>query len=121
MNLFLVGMSYRTAPVAVRERYAVPAGQIVERDAKLLRSVSLDEGAILSTCNRTELIGASRAGEAALEVTALGMRVCGGAAYRRELGVERAFRDAQAASVMAPTTDHLYDFIGKAVAGLPLF
>ena len=67
MNLFLVGMSYRTAPVAVRERYAVPAGQIVERDAKLLRSVSLDEGAILSTCNRTELIGASRAGEAALE------------------------------------------------------
>ena len=32
-----------------------------------LRSVSLDEGAILSTCNRTELIGASRAGDAALE------------------------------------------------------
>jgi alkylation response protein AidB-like acyl-CoA dehydrogenase len=61
------------------------------------------------------------AGEAALEVTSLGMRVCGGAAYRREVGVERAFRDAQASSVMAPTTDQLYDFIGKAVAGLPLF
>lgn len=61
------------------------------------------------------------AGEAALEVTALGMRICGGAAYRKELGVERAFRDAQAASIMAPTTDQLYDFIGKAVAGMPLF
>ena len=60
-------------------------------------------------------------GEAALEVTATAMRVCGGAAYRKELGVERAFRDAQAASVMAPTTDQLYDFIGKAVCGLPLF
>lgn len=61
------------------------------------------------------------AGEGALEVTATGMRVCGGAAYRKEVGVERAFRDAQAASVMAPTTDQLYDFIGKAVCGLPLF
>ena len=36
------------------------------------------------------------------------------------IGVERIFRDAQAASVMAPTTDVLYDFIGKAVCDLPL-
>ena len=61
------------------------------------------------------------AGEAALEVTDLAMRVCGGAAFRKEAGVERHFRDARAASVMAPTTDVLYDFIGKAVCGLPLF
>lgn len=61
------------------------------------------------------------AGEAALEVTDLAMRVCGGAAFRKEVGVERNFRDARAASVMAPTTDVLYDFIGKAVCGLPLF
>ena len=50
------------------------------------------------------------AGEAATEVTELAMRVCGGAAFRREVGVERAFRDARAATVMAPTTDMLYDF-----------
>ena len=61
------------------------------------------------------------AGETALEVSQLGMRVCGGAAYRKDVGVERLFRDAQAASVMAPTTDQLYDFIGKAACGLPLF
>jgi alkylation response protein AidB-like acyl-CoA dehydrogenase len=61
------------------------------------------------------------AGEAATEVLGLAMRVCGGAAYRREVGVERLFRDAQAATVMAPTTDVLYDFLGKAVCGLPLF
>ncbi|MBJ7598020.1 MAG: acyl-CoA/acyl-ACP dehydrogenase [Candidatus Dormibacteraeota bacterium] len=36
------------------------------------------------------------------------------------VGVERHFRDAQAATVIAPTTDVLYDFIGKAVCGLPL-
>jgi alkylation response protein AidB-like acyl-CoA dehydrogenase len=61
------------------------------------------------------------AGETALDVLQMAMRVCGGAAYRRDVGVERYFRDGQAANVMAPTTDQLYDFIGKAVCGLPLF
>lgn len=61
------------------------------------------------------------ASESALEVLSLAMRVCGGAAYRRDVGVERYFRDGQAAGVMAPTTDQLYDFIGKAACGLPLF
>lgn len=61
------------------------------------------------------------AAEAAVTVTDLAMRVCGGSAYRREVGVERLFRDARAATVMAPTTDALHDFIGRAVCGLPLF
>ncbi len=61
------------------------------------------------------------AAEAALEVTDIAMRVCGGAAFRKEAGIERLFRDARAASVMAPTSDVLYDFIGKAITGLPLF
>lgn len=61
------------------------------------------------------------AAEAATLVTDLAMRVCGGAAFRKEVGVDRNFRDARASSVMGPTTDVLYDFIGKAVCGLPLF
>jgi alkylation response protein AidB-like acyl-CoA dehydrogenase len=61
------------------------------------------------------------AGETSTEVTDLAMRVCGGAAFRKDVGVERHFRDARAATVMAPTTDVLYDFIGKAVCGMPLF
>lgn len=61
------------------------------------------------------------AGESASIVTELAMRVCGGAAFRKEVGVERLFRDARAANVMAPTTDVLYDFIGKAVTGMDLF
>jgi alkylation response protein AidB-like acyl-CoA dehydrogenase len=61
------------------------------------------------------------AGEAAAEVGDLAMRVCGGAAFRKDVGVERIFRDSRAALVMGPTTDVLYDFIGKAVCGLPLF
>ena len=61
------------------------------------------------------------AGETATRVLDLAMRVCGGAAFRKDVGVERYFRDARAAGVMAPTTDVLYDFIGKAVCGLDLF
>jgi len=34
--------------------------------------------------------------------------------------VERLFRDSRAARVMAPTTEALYDFIGRALLGLPL-
>ncbi len=61
------------------------------------------------------------AGEAATEATELAMRICGGAAFRKETGVERHFRDARAGTVMAPTTDQLYDFIGRALCGLDLF
>ncbi|MBV9661451.1 MAG: acyl-CoA/acyl-ACP dehydrogenase [Acidimicrobiales bacterium] len=60
------------------------------------------------------------AGEAAASVTDLAMKVCGGAAYRKELGIERRFRDARAARVMAPTTDALLDFVGRAIHGMPL-
>jgi alkylation response protein AidB-like acyl-CoA dehydrogenase len=61
------------------------------------------------------------ANDAALTITESAMRVCGGAAFSKHLPIERAFRDARAGSVMAPTADVLYDFYGKAVTGLPLF
>jgi alkylation response protein AidB-like acyl-CoA dehydrogenase len=60
------------------------------------------------------------AAEAAIVVTDTAMKVCGGAAFRKELGIERRFRDARAARVMAPTTDVLLDFVGRAISGLPL-
>jgi alkylation response protein AidB-like acyl-CoA dehydrogenase len=59
--------------------------------------------------------------DAAVEVTDLAMKACGGAAFSRQLGVERLFRDARAGWVMAPTVDHLHDFVGRALTGLPLF
>ncbi len=61
------------------------------------------------------------AGDTAIEVLDIGMRVCGGAAFRGDVGIERYFRDARAAGAMAPTTDLLYDFIGKAICGRDLF
>jgi alkylation response protein AidB-like acyl-CoA dehydrogenase len=61
------------------------------------------------------------AGETATEVMDIAMRVCGGAAFRKEHGIERFFRGARANTVMAPTTDQLYDFIGRALCGMDLF
>ena len=55
------------------------------------------------------------------KVTDLAMKACGGAAFSKHLPVERLFRDARAGWVMAPTVDHLQDFVGKALTGLPLF
>jgi len=60
------------------------------------------------------------AGEAAADAADLALRACGGAAYRKESPVERLVRDSRAARVMAPTTDALYDFVGRALCGLPL-
>ncbi|HEV7534319.1 MAG TPA: acyl-CoA dehydrogenase family protein [Acidimicrobiia bacterium] len=50
----------------------------------------------------------------------LALKLCGGAAFRKEMGIERHFRDSLAARVMAPTTDALLDIVGRAVSGLPL-
>jgi alkylation response protein AidB-like acyl-CoA dehydrogenase len=61
------------------------------------------------------------AGEVAISVTSIAMRVCGGAAFSKHLGIERLFRDAHAGAVMAPTGDVLREFIGKSLLGIPLF
>jgi alkylation response protein AidB-like acyl-CoA dehydrogenase len=60
------------------------------------------------------------ANEMAIRVTSEAMQACGGAAMSPTLPIERFFRDARAGSVMAPTTDVLYELTGRALAGMPL-
>jgi isovaleryl-CoA dehydrogenase len=60
------------------------------------------------------------AGEAASDAADLALRIGGGSAFRKESGVERRFRDSRAARVMAPTSEALQDFVGRALCGLPL-
>lgn len=57
MNLLLIGLNHRTAPVAVRERLACPPAQLGEATCQLLGATQLHEAAILSTCNRVEIYG----------------------------------------------------------------
>ena len=61
------------------------------------------------------------AGEAALAVLDVAMRLGGGAAFRKDIGIDRHFRDVRASTVMAPTSDALREFIGRALCGMPLF
>jgi glutamyl-tRNA reductase len=66
MNLLVVGLNHRSAPVEVRERLAFAAGSLGEATRALLAAGPLHEVAILSTCNRVEIYGlANSAGEAA--------------------------------------------------------
>lgn len=63
----------------------------------------------------------ANATEVAVDSADLAMRACGGAAFSKHLGLERVFRDSRAAIVMAPTTDHLHEFIGRLLCGMDLF
>lgn len=59
--------------------------------------------------------------ESALRVTDIAMRVAGGAGFSKQVGIERFARDARAGFVMAPTSDALFDFAGRALCGIDLF
>jgi alkylation response protein AidB-like acyl-CoA dehydrogenase len=61
------------------------------------------------------------AAEMAVDVCDRCLRIGGGAAYSKHGPLERHFRDARAASVMAPTTELLHDFLGKALCGQEVF
>jgi isovaleryl-CoA dehydrogenase len=58
--------------------------------------------------------------EAAAAVTQKALEATGGQGYTHALPVERHLRDARAGAVMAPTNAVLRNWIGKAVAGLPV-
>ena len=58
--------------------------------------------------------------EAAAAVTQKALEVTGGQGYTPSLPIERHLRDARAGAVMAPTNGVLRDWIGKALAGLPV-
>jgi glutamyl-tRNA reductase len=55
MPLFALGLNHRTAPVEVRERIAFPADAQGLALGALAALPGVDEAALLSTCNRTEI------------------------------------------------------------------
>jgi glutamyl-tRNA reductase len=58
IDLLVLGVSHRTAPVAVRERLAIVPEAMAEALAELTRLPSVREAALLSTCNRVEIYAA---------------------------------------------------------------
>jgi glutamyl-tRNA reductase len=56
MNLTLVGINHRTAPVEVRERMHIPESRLAQAVSDLIHREGIREGLILSTCNRVEVM-----------------------------------------------------------------
>jgi glutamyl-tRNA reductase len=59
MNLTLIGINHRTAPVEVRERMHIPESRLAQAIADLTHREGIHEGLILSTCNRVEVVTAA--------------------------------------------------------------
>jgi glutamyl-tRNA reductase len=66
MNFQLIGVNHKTAPVEVRERLALPESRLPEACKKLIEHPGIEEGMILSTCNRVELLAKTKNGSADL-------------------------------------------------------
>lgn len=55
--MFVAGISFKTAPVALREQLAVTPSRLIETATRLKEQGGLSELALVSTCNRVELYG----------------------------------------------------------------
>jgi glutamyl-tRNA reductase len=66
MTFQLIGVNHKTAPVEVRERLAIPESRLPEALKCLTKHPGVQEGMILSTCNRVELVTQSKNGGADL-------------------------------------------------------
>jgi len=60
MEIVLIGLNHRTAPVDLRERVAFSAEQACEAAEQLRSRGIFEESLVLSTCNRSELYGVPR-------------------------------------------------------------
>src|ERR1700735_3887471 len=54
-ELLALGMSHKTAPVALRERLAFSEAQAVQFAEQVIASPEVSEAVVISTCNRTEV------------------------------------------------------------------
>src|SRR5271167_4201276 len=66
MNLIVIGVNHQTAPVEVRERFAISEPRLPEAVKTLVSQPGIEEAMIVSTCNRVELI--ARASESTADL-----------------------------------------------------
>ena len=67
MPLHLIGLNHHTAPLAIRERVAIAAEAVGSALTTLRQREAVEEAAILSTCNRTELYVSGDTADAVLD------------------------------------------------------
>jgi glutamyl-tRNA reductase len=73
MPVRVIGISHRTAPLEIRERFVFPDAQVQETLDTIIRDRHASEAVLLSTCNRTELYYVSGGGETDVRDLMVGM------------------------------------------------
>lgn len=68
MELLCLGLNHRTAPVEVREKFAVGTTKLGEAANELIALAEATEGVVISTCNRTEFYLAAENAKQTLEL-----------------------------------------------------
>lgn len=94
-EIFVVGISWRTAPVAVREKLAFREEELASTLKILTTELPVAEALLVSTCNRVEVYGVAKPGHSAT-------------------GAVRAFLAEQRGLEPAAVADVLYDHAGSA-------
>ena len=90
MELICVGLNHRTAPVEVRERFAVSEPKLGEAAGGLRELEALAAGVVISTCNRTEYYALATDRDVGLEVLREHFRAQAGTVLGSEHLYERA-------------------------------
>ncbi len=63
MNFFVIGVNHKTAPVEVRERFAISEAKLPDALRQLTEFPGIEEGMIVSTCNRVEIVARTKNSE----------------------------------------------------------
>jgi glutamyl-tRNA reductase len=96
LPVVVIGVSHKTAPVDVRERFAAGAEILPELLARLSARPELEEAMFLSTCNRVEILGLAKPGRSLEEA---------------KLAASRAIREALREQIGASSVDDLSDWL----------
>jgi glutamyl-tRNA reductase len=67
MNFFVIGVNHKTAPVEVRERFAISEAKLPDALRQLTEMPGVEEGMIVSTCNRVEIVARASNGNCDLK------------------------------------------------------
>ena len=62
MRFQLIGVNHKSAPIEVRERLAIPESRLPDALKHLVLHPGVDEGLILCTCNRVEVLAQTKNG-----------------------------------------------------------
>jgi glutamyl-tRNA reductase len=91
MTLFACGVNHQSAPVGMRERIVVASDELPRALSELHRCDGVEEAAILSTCNRTDLyLGLQAGGDASVKNWFLGYHGLSGNELERHMYFHQA-------------------------------